>query len=166
MEETWKTIPGHENYMASTLGRIMSLRKPGERIMATEVSNGRYLTCRITVAKNKQFHTGVHRLVAAAFHGRPSEGMQVNHINGVCMDNRPENLEYMTMQDNIRDKVRRGAQARGESNARSKLTEPQVLDIYSDLGNRFSLAAKYNITYSNVWCIQKGKTWRHITGAQ
>lgn len=43
----------------------------------------------------------VARLVALAFHGVPPDGMTVNHINCNWHDNRPENLEWVTMQANI-----------------------------------------------------------------
>ena len=43
----------------------------------------------------------VARLVAMAFHGVPSDDMTVNHINCDWHDNRPDNLEWITIQENI-----------------------------------------------------------------
>lgn len=43
-----------------------------------------------------------HRYVALAFLGmKPTPKHQINHKNGVRDDNRPENLEYMTHQENV-----------------------------------------------------------------
>lgn len=44
----------------------------------------------------------VARAVAMAWHGVPEDGMTVNHINGDNEDNRPQNLEWVTLADNIR----------------------------------------------------------------
>ena len=44
----------------------------------------------------------VARLVAAAWFGEPAEGMTVNHINGDQLDNRAENLEWVTHAENIK----------------------------------------------------------------
>lgn len=49
----------------------------------------------------------VHRLVLQTFIG-PSEGREVNHINGVKDDNRLENLQWVTHRDNIKHAVESG----------------------------------------------------------
>jgi hypothetical protein len=43
----------------------------------------------------------VHHIVAEIFLGQRPLGFQINHINGNRHDNRPENLEYCTVQQNI-----------------------------------------------------------------
>lgn len=111
--EVWKPIPGYEGlYEASSLGRIRSLDKvvrsarsrSGKRtrrgrILQTSVSK----SCRehITLWKDGYAKTMlVHRLVAAAFLG-PSN-LTVNHKDENPLNNNVENLEYMTVLDNIR----------------------------------------------------------------
>jgi len=48
----------------------------------------------------KLYHRLVHRLVAAAFIGLCPAGLQVSHIDGDCLNNRLENLEYTTPKKN------------------------------------------------------------------
>lgn len=50
----------------------------------------------------------VHALVAQAFIGPRPEGLEVRHLNGDPLDNRPENLAYGTGSDNRADSIRHG----------------------------------------------------------
>lgn len=43
----------------------------------------------------------VHRAIAEAWHGPCPDGKEVDHINSVRDDNRPENLRYLTRQENM-----------------------------------------------------------------
>jgi hypothetical protein len=45
----------------------------------------------------------VHRLVAFAFHGTPSAGQEVRHLNGCSTDNRASNLAWGTHTENVHD---------------------------------------------------------------
>ena len=51
-----------------------------------------------------------HRVIAAAFHRVPEDKQryQVNHKNGDKLDNRPENLEWVTPQENAQHAYRAG----------------------------------------------------------
>ena len=51
----------------------------------------------------------MHRLVALAVHPNPKNLPVVNHINGITVDYRPENLEWSTIADNNRGQRPRGS---------------------------------------------------------
>jgi hypothetical protein len=57
----------------------------------------------------------VHALVAEAFIGPRPEGMQINHINGIKIDCSPENLEYVTQDDNAKHAGRIGLVQSGDN---------------------------------------------------
>lgn len=117
MSEEWKAIPGFEGlYDASSLGRIRStpgkttsnarypIRVWRSRIMKTKAQKGLHRhDQRVTLWKDgKAADYLVARLVAMAWIGVPDDYLTVNHINGNYLDNRPENLEWVSLPENIK----------------------------------------------------------------
>jgi hypothetical protein len=108
--EVWQPIPGFPYYEASSMGRIrmlthdekahnkwgeMTRRRNGRILQIKPGINPQYLACCILDRTRS-----VHRMVAMAFHGVPPSNLEVNHINGIKTDNRPENLEWVTTSEN------------------------------------------------------------------
>lgn len=116
--EKWKPIPGYVGiYEASDLGRIRSVdgKATSNARYDKRVWRGRIMRQKITENKKGRkdarvslWRDGIEkthlvsRLVATAWVGTPMEGMTVNHINGNPLDNRPTNLEWVTLSENIR----------------------------------------------------------------
>ena len=115
--EQWRPIPGYEGiYDASNFGRIRST--PGKttssarspiRVWSTRILkpkrqlNRRRSDARVELWKDGQHRTYlVSRLVASAWLGTPENDMTINHINGDWNDNKVENLEWITLDENIR----------------------------------------------------------------
>lgn len=122
MEEVWKDIPEYEGlYQASNFGRIRTsegkttfTQKHGVRHWKSRIMKGRG-DSRITGKRVCLWKNGGHkdwlvaRLVAITFLGQPTqEANTVNHINGDRLDNRIENLEWLSLADNIRHAFRTG----------------------------------------------------------
>lgn len=115
MKEIWKDIPDYENiYQASNLGRIRTnpnkttyTTRHGIRHWKTRILKGRgnnYQTgARVNLWKNgKPKDFLVARLVAITFLGYPKDGETVNHKDGNRLNNNIENLEWLSLEDNIR----------------------------------------------------------------
>lgn len=113
--ETWKDIPEYEGiYQASTLGnirtvegKITSNKRYGVRRWKSRILKGRgdcYATGkRVSLWKDGKVKDWlVARLVAITFLGAPPEGYTVNHIDGNRLNNCIENLEWLSLADNIR----------------------------------------------------------------
>ena len=114
MEEIWKDIPNYEGYQASNLGRIRTYNKVtygiyGERHWQNRIlkykSQKDYKTgYRVTLwrdGKPKDFL--VARLVATTFlKNLIDTDMTVNHKDGNRLNNKVENLEWLSRADNIR----------------------------------------------------------------
>ena len=94
MREEWRTVPGHEAYEVSSLGHV----KRGKRMLAAHPNvPGGYLRVAVTQDKKKK-HLYVHRLVAMAFIGEGSG--EVDHIDGNKLNNRVDNLRWVTPSEN------------------------------------------------------------------
>lgn len=113
--ENWKDIPGYEGiYQASTFGNIRtaegkttSNRRYKVRSWKSRVLKGRgdnYTTGkRVSLWKDgKAKDWLVARLVAMTFLGTPPEGFTVNHKDGNRLNNAVDNLEWLSLADNIR----------------------------------------------------------------
>ena len=113
--EVWKDIPGYEGiYQASTLGNIRTVegkttfsKRHGIRRWKSRILKGRgdnpQTGKRVSLwngGKAKDWL--VARLVAITFLGNPPEGFTVNHKDGNRMNNNIENLEWLSLADNIR----------------------------------------------------------------
>ena len=118
MEELWKDIPGYEGlYQASNLGRIRTAegkttytklhgqRKWKQRVLKPKACRD-FNACGYRVSLWKD---GTHkdylvaRLVCTTWHENLIDTkMTVNHKDGDRLNNRIENLEWLTIGDNVR----------------------------------------------------------------
>lgn len=115
MNEEWRPVEGYEGlYEVSNLGRVKSLGKwcvrrggakawYGERIRKPQLIGHGYHFVVLYKDNIGKTHY-VHRLVASAFipNDDPVNKTTVNHKNEDKLDNRVENLEWMSVADNVR----------------------------------------------------------------
>ena len=108
MSEIWKDIQGYEGlYQVSNLGRVRSYLKLNGRgldknphILTPKVDKDGYFEFNLRKNKTSKYFR-CHRLVAQAFIDNAENEPQVNHINGIKTDNRVENLEWVSVIENI-----------------------------------------------------------------
>jgi hypothetical protein len=119
-EEQWRPIPEVGEgvcYEVSSLGNVRSVDRivngsvvEGVRIVNREMTTTGYYRVNISDGNGKRKKLRVHRLVASAFVQNPDGLPQVNHINGNKLDNRADNLEWVTAKQNTRHSIRSGLQ--------------------------------------------------------
>ena len=98
-DELWKVIPEYEKYMVSNYGRVKNIftdhvHKPGLRSGYESVH---------LIGKNEK-SIKIHRLVAFAFvkNDDPAIKKFVDHKDGNRLNNKADNLEWVTLAENTR----------------------------------------------------------------
>lgn len=112
--EEWRDIPGYEGlYKVSSLGRVYGMRT-GVYMKMLPDKDG-YLKLNLykknPAGKSVRKTHHVHRLVALAFIPNPDNKPQIDHINGIKTDNRPDNLRWATCKENINNPVTKSLRA-------------------------------------------------------
>lgn len=101
-----------------------------------------------------------HRAAFIAAHGPIPPGHLVRHTcdNRPCIE--PTHLVSGTHADNMRDRMERGRQARGERHGRSVLSDAQLAEVRSLLEagrRRVDIARRFGVSKSLITFIAQGK---------
>lgn len=99
MYKVFKQVIDEPIIWASDCGHLWNDR---DKEWLKEAGKTYYRYANLYIGGHKK-QSGVHRIIAKAFHGCADEKLTVDHINGVHYDNRPENLRWLTHSENSSD---------------------------------------------------------------
>jgi len=171
MKEEWR--PLFDVYEISNLG-VVRRRKTVRRyraglVIATRIrtkSSGKscgYEDLRLHKDGSHRSYF-VHVLVAEAFLGKKPKGMCVNHIDGNKANNKVDNLEYVTLSDNVQK-----AMINGQFKKR-RLSYELADEIRKQCTNSEAIkiaAKKFSVRTVYIHRILRGEIWQmpqHLSG--
>lgn len=161
--EIWKEVPGFPDYKCSSIGRILSKARGKEwklLKLCVVASNGYYM---VGLGRNNRFT--VHSLIALTFFG-PSNGLHVNHKNGVKTDNSVQNLEYVTLRENNAHALLHGLiNNRGGNHGMARFTDIQAVIVREAVKNGHSqtkVAMYFKSPVQTINGIVRGRSFKHL----
>lgn len=156
------TIPDHTLYEISRSG-IVKNKKTG-RIMKTHIDSVGY--CALGIYKDsiqKITLVRIHRLMGVTFIPNPNDKPAVIHKNGIRLDNTIRNLKWATRSEMSLHSHTAGNGLHADSCLLSKLTLAKVMKIKELINQSIKLstiAKEYNVTWSCIYDIKRGRTWK------
>jgi hypothetical protein len=168
--EVWRPIDGYGgHYEVSNLGRLRSYGRYDKlAILKLFVGDrGYYRKPLYNKVTKKSYNFSIHRLVANAFIPNPDNKPNVNHIDGNKLNNKVENLEWVTQGENLQHAIKSGTLVLdGPNNPTAAFTKEQVIEIrelYSK-GNlsRREIANIYGVSKSPIDNMLSKRTYKNI----
>lgn len=166
-----RPIPDWPRYVCDREGNVFSLKaKSGAvRPMKARLSNSGYMFVHLR-KPGKDGGQFVHRLVLRAWTGDSPDKPDVNHKNGDRLDNRLENLEWVTPKENQQHSIhvlgnKLGKPHYGTANSSAKLTPEmvrQMRDLYTSGVTSVRLGEMFGVSQPAAHAAVVGKTWRHV----
>lgn len=162
MKEQFITVKDFPNYEVSNLGRIRNT-KTGKFLKPT-TTNGGYLRVWLYNDNTKKEHL-VHRLVGMTFINNPLNKETINHINGIKVDNRIENLEWLSRDENTSHSHRTGLNTHFQTNNPNKdiMLKCYCVETGEEFESIAQCARSFKTHQSIIYqCIRKNHSWRGL----
>lgn len=163
--EIWRDIAETTGYQVSNLGDVMGRRG---KLLTPHVNQFGYKTVSPLVAGRAAYRQ-VHRLVAIAFIPNPGKLPLVNHIDGNRLNNRADNLEWVTAKQNAERTVNKAVDSPRRSRKVVQTFPDGHTEIWDSVKDAAAEAAVCDKTMAK-WCGDghtdgKGRTWTFIENA-
>ena len=167
MQEVWRDVDGSDGfYRVSNFGRVKSFHGKCVRFLKLRTVNSGYVMAMLCLGGKSYFKT-VHRLVAKAFIPNPDAKPEVNHIDDNKLNNRADNLEWVTHTENMRHAHATGLMKVGiEKSTVRKLSRKQAQYVCEnpDGLSQNRLAKNFGVSRQIISQVQRGATYKSVDG--
>lgn len=159
--ETWKDIKGYEGYyLVSNLGNVKSVKN--NKILVGDINNIGYRRITLYLPIKKRFF--VHRLVAMCFCEGYMDNLVVNHIDGNKLNNKADNLEWVTRSQNDLHAYKLNLREPHPCTFKHSILcyDKNTLELIREYANAQECCEHLNVTRSNIYacCNNKLKSCR------
>lgn len=173
LNEIWVPVKAFsDRYEVSNTGKVRSLycptglrKKPHEKVLQEDKDGyfvvGLYHSNTMKMCK-------VHRLVAEAFVPNPESKNTVNHKDTNKKNNNPENLEWVTSEENTKHARKMGCYPRCDGDFASYriFTTKEIAEIKKDIVLGKSSKELFNkypkLNSKHLYLLRHNKTWKSV----
>lgn len=170
LPEGFKSIPQYNMYAVNGEGIVINKRSRSIMSNYQNKHSDGYIRYNISATVNgvRKKHITAHKAVALTFIPNQENKLEVNHIDGNKSNNIVSNLEWTTLQENMKHKAENNlcSPVTGERNVNSKLTEEAVKQIRyfsTEFGATAKfLSVKFGVALSTVSRVIRNESWKHV----
>ena len=169
--EIWKPIPGYEGrYEVSSFGRIKSIydgRNGHDKSLILKPCIRRcYLFVNLYDSTGTPKAKHIHRIVASVFAKKDTCRQEVNHLDGNKLNNRAENLEWVTRSENVKHAYSKGllhssiqkyAQKAGRISAINNSKKVRCIELNSIFQSACDAGRILGLKRQHIWRVCNGK---------
>lgn len=153
-----------DNYYITTCGKVYN--SSTNKLMKNSINKAGYCQISLTRKDEKLVTYLIHRLVLISFSG--FKPLHVNHIDGNKLNNSLNNLEWVTMSQNMRHAYINGLlmDQVGENNNFAKITNKQATDIcilIERYYNNSEISKKLGISLDIIRTVREKRAWTVIS---
>jgi hypothetical protein len=159
-DEEWRIHEKFPDFYVSNFGRIKSMDR--NKLMFTRVHE-KYVDCRINDKDGKKCSPRVHKLVAESFVPNPDNLPVVNHIDGNRMNNRADNLEWVTYKQNAKHAQKLGLVGKASRKINDELAHDICRKLESGMSIREITESNPLYTKAIVEKIRQYHRWKHVS---
>lgn len=151
--EEFKPVKEFPKYLVSAEGFVIN--SDSGHVMEGSVKRTGYKEVIFTDTDGRQYSRLLHRVVAEAFCKQELGKEEVNHINGDKLDNRAENLEWVTHGDNLKHAYETGLMPNDATPKAVTATNIETGE-QMDFPSIYKAARFFNISQGNICMCCKG----------
>lgn len=162
-DESARPVPGASRYWVTDRGRVISTCAASPIVCRPGAQTKGYTQVTLCRDDGTRWRPLVHTIVAAAFLNPPVKGphdvVDVHHKNGHKVDNRAENLEFVTREDHVRIELARGGRGNQKATA-TGVWEARCLALADgvEAGVEYLVDA-FGVKRRTARGMVRGKTW-------
>lgn len=145
-------------YYISEFAEIYDLKY--EKYVMGHINKG-YLRISLRTKNKKQKSYYIHVLVMCTYSSDNRKILTINHEDGCKLNNRLDNLKWMTYRDNMKHAI-----STGLVKDKSMLSEPEVHNICTMIQDGMlikDISSKLNINKQTIYGIRSGLNWKDIS---